>query len=154
MSYDFLIEMGWKSAAIAGAALLLATLLRSRAAADRGAVLKVAVALLLALPAIALFAPALEIETPAPAPVAAAPAAPGAFAADRDGRDSSASAPISAASSGADWDDPSLLFFLLYAGGVAMVGGRLLAGLWTLRRWTRAARDVDSPEWLAALARA
>jgi len=44
MSYDFLIEMGWKSAAIAGGALLLAAMLRSRAAADRGAVLKVAVA--------------------------------------------------------------------------------------------------------------
>ena len=35
-----------------------------------------------------------------------------------------------------------------------MVGGRLLAGLWTLRRWTRAAREVDAPEWRAALARA
>jgi len=33
MSYDFLIEMGWKSAAIAGGALLLAAMLRSRAAA-------------------------------------------------------------------------------------------------------------------------
>ena len=40
MSYDFLIEMGWKSAAIAGGALLLAAMLRSRSAADRGAVLK------------------------------------------------------------------------------------------------------------------
>jgi hypothetical protein len=35
-----------------------------------------------------------------------------------------------------------------------MVGGRLLAGLWTLRRWTRNAREVEAPEWRAALARA
>jgi beta-lactamase regulating signal transducer with metallopeptidase domain len=153
MTYDFLIEMGWKSAAIAGGALLLAALLRSRAAADRGAVLKVAVALLLALPAIALFAPALEIETPAPAPVAAAfaPAAPAPV--DAVGIEPQYASIAPAATAG-DWDDPSLLFFLLYVGGVVMVGGRLLAGLWTLRRWTRAAREVDAPEWRAALARA
>ena len=155
MTYDFLFEMAWKSAAIAGGALLLAALLRSRAAADRGAVLKVAVALLLALPAIALFAPALEIETAAPTPVAAqasaAPVAPAAF-------EPLAPAPAAEAAAldapAGNWDDPSLLFFLLYAGGVAMVGGRLLAGLLTLRRWTRAAREVDSPEWRSALARA
>jgi beta-lactamase regulating signal transducer with metallopeptidase domain len=156
MSYDFLIEMGWKSAAIAGGALLLAAMLRSRAAADRGAVLKVAVALLLALPAIALFAPALEIETPAAAPAPTSVAAPASLA--PAGLDPAAAAPAfsaaPAAASGGNWDDPSLLFFLLYLGGVAMVGGRLLAGLWTLRRWTRDAREVEAPEWRSALARA
>ncbi|HEU0134190.1 MAG TPA: M56 family metallopeptidase [Allosphingosinicella sp.] len=156
MTYDFLIEMAWKSAAIAGAALLLAAMLRSRAAADRGAVLKVAVALLLALPAIALFAPALEIATPGPAPAAmAAPAPAPAEAAALDPAVLPVAAPAAApASSGGDWDDPSLLFFLLYAGGVAMVAGRLLAGLWTLRRWTRNAVEVESPQWRSALARA
>jgi beta-lactamase regulating signal transducer with metallopeptidase domain len=155
MSYDFLIEMGWKSAAIAGGALLLAAMLRSRAAADRGAVLKVAVASLLALPAIALFAPALEIETPAsaPAPVAAevAPLESVPLAATEAVTATRAPA---ASPAGGDWDDPSLLFFLLYVGGVLMVGGRLLAGLWTLRSWTRGAREVEAPEWRAALARA
>lgn len=151
MSYDFLIEMAWKSAAIAGGALLLAALLRSRAAADRGAVLKIAVALLLALPAIALFAPALEIETPAPAPVAAAASVALEAVADEP---AAAPAYLAAEPAGGNWDDPSLLFFLLYAGGVAMVGGRLLAGLVTLRRWTRAAREVEAPEWRSALARA
>jgi bla regulator protein blaR1 len=156
MSYDFLIEMGWKSAAIAGGALLLAAMLRSRSAADRGAVLKIAVALLLALPAIATLAPALEIATEAPqaapqgAPAALSPAVPAALRA----------APVPAASAvpapaaQGDWNDPSLIFFLLYLGGAMMVGGRLLAGLWTLRSWTRSARDVESPEWQAALARA
>jgi beta-lactamase regulating signal transducer with metallopeptidase domain len=151
MSYDFLIEMGWKSAAIAGGALLLAAMLRSRAAADRGAVLKVAVALLLALPAIAWFGPALEIETAA-APAATAEAAPYAPPVAID----AAPAPANAAPppAGGDWDDPSLLFFLLYIGGVLMVGGRLLAGLWTLRRWTRGAVEVEAPEWREALVRA
>ncbi|MGZ8343558.1 MAG: M56 family metallopeptidase [Allosphingosinicella sp.] len=154
MSYDFLIEMAWKSAAIAGGALLLAAMLRSRAAADRGAVLKVAVVLLLALPAIALFAPALQIETPASAPAPAAAAAPLAAAPPTAVEAASAPAVVTAPTAGGDWDDPSLLFFLLYVGGVAMVGGRLLAGLWTLRRWTRGAGEVEAPQWRAALARA
>ncbi|HEX2762650.1 MAG TPA: M56 family metallopeptidase [Allosphingosinicella sp.] len=146
MSYEFLIEMGWKSALIAGAALGLAALLRSRSAADRGAVLKVAVALLLALPLIALFGPALEIAA------GTAPATPVLSAADAMATvpvDLATDAPAAASS----WDDPSLLFFLLYAGGVAMVVGRLLAGLLTLRRWTRAAREVECPAWRDALAR-
>jgi beta-lactamase regulating signal transducer with metallopeptidase domain len=151
MSYDFLIEMGWKSAVIAGGALLLAAMLRSRAAADRGAVLKIAVALLLALPAIALFAPALEIATPAPAPaaLAEAPAAlpPAAM-------ETATPAAVAEPAPTGNWDDPSLLFFLLYLGGVLMVGGRLLAGLWTLSRWTRGASEVEAPEWRSALARA
>jgi beta-lactamase regulating signal transducer with metallopeptidase domain len=154
MSYDFLIEMGWKSAAIAGGALLLAAMLRSRAAADRGAVLKVAVALLLALPAIALYAPALQIETPASTPAPAAAAAPTLAAPFVAIEAAPADDAMTAPAPAGDWDDPSLLFFLLYAGGVLMVGGRLLAGLWTLRRWTRCAAEVDAPEWRAALARA
>jgi beta-lactamase regulating signal transducer with metallopeptidase domain len=156
MSYDFLIEMGWKSAAIAGGALLLAAMLRSRAAADRGAVLKLAVALLLALPAIALFAPALEIETPAsaPAPVVASAPLDSAPQAAPEAAPVPAQTTLSTVSAGGDWDDPSLLFFLLYLGGLLMVGGRLVAGLWTLRRWTRGSAEVEAPEWLAALARA
>jgi beta-lactamase regulating signal transducer with metallopeptidase domain len=156
MSYDFLIEMGWKSAAIAGGALILAAMLRSRAAADRGAVLKIAVALLLALPAIALFAPALQIETPAsaPAPVAASAQRESASPAAPEAEPVTAASAASPGSPGGDWDDPSLLFFLLYVGGVLMVGGRLLAGLWTLRRWTRASAEVEAPQWLDALARA
>ncbi|HEX8655608.1 MAG TPA: M56 family metallopeptidase [Allosphingosinicella sp.] len=154
MSYDFLIEMAWKSAAIAGGALLLAAMLRSRAAADRGAVLKIAVALLLALPAIALFAPALEIETQAPVSASAVADVPPAALAPVGVEAAPAPALAAAPEAGGNWDDPSLLFFLLYAGGVLMVGGRLLAGLWTLRRWTRDSAEVELPEWRAALARA
>ena len=62
MTYDFLIEMAWKSALIAGVALGLAAILRSRAAADRAAILRVAVTLLLLLPLFSLGLPKLEIE--------------------------------------------------------------------------------------------
>ncbi len=62
MSLEFMFEMAWKSALIAGVALLLVTILRSRAAADRAAVLRVSVALLLLLPLFSLGLPKLEIE--------------------------------------------------------------------------------------------
>ena len=45
MSLDFIMEMAWKSALISGAALLAVMLLRSRSAADRGAVLRIAIGL-------------------------------------------------------------------------------------------------------------
>ncbi|HEX9954590.1 MAG TPA: M56 family metallopeptidase [Allosphingosinicella sp.] len=155
MSYDFLWEMAWKSAAISAAALAVVTLLRSRSAADRGAVLRIGVLLLLSLPVIAALFPALVIETAAPA---AAPFDPGAAAmpaaaplAAAPVADSVAASAVTTASS--DWNDPGSLFLLLYLGGLAMVGGRLLAGLLTLGRWTREARDVTDPHWLAALQR-
>jgi beta-lactamase regulating signal transducer with metallopeptidase domain len=145
MSYAFLFEMGWKSAIIAGATLLLLALLRRRPAAERGAVLRVGVAALILLPLVAVAAPALVVETPA-----AAPAAPAidlaAYLTDAQS-ETALSDP-----QGGNWDDPSILFLFLYLGGVAMVGGRLVGGLWTLRRWTKDAREVEAPEWREALA--
>ncbi|HEY0147653.1 MAG TPA: M56 family metallopeptidase [Allosphingosinicella sp.] len=156
MSYGFLLEMAWKSAAISAAALAVVTLLRSRSAADRGAVLRIGVLLLLSLPLIAVLFPALVIETAAPA---AAPLDPATFAAPAaalpalDTAASNSFASASSAQASGDWNDPGILFLLLYLGGVAMVGGRLLAGLVTLRRWTRHARPVTDARWLDALAR-
>ena len=152
MDMSFFAGMAWKSALIAGAALALAYALRSRAAADRALVLRIGVAMLLALPLIALFLPALQIvafSAPAPVPT--------------DGLGHLTDAQIAAllasvpASSPAPaptiWDDPTPLVILAYLGGLAMVGARLLAGLVTLRRWTRAARPVTDPAWVAALDR-
>ena len=69
MELSFFAEMAWKSALIAGAALGLAYVLRSRAAADRAQVLRIGVAMLLLLPLIAVALPALRIEAlPASAP--------------------------------------------------------------------------------------
>ena len=77
MELSFFAAMAWKSALIAGAALALAHVLRSRSAADRALVLRLGVTMLLLLPLIALWLPALEIvafaapephRTPSPFP--------------------------------------------------------------------------------------
>jgi beta-lactamase regulating signal transducer with metallopeptidase domain len=159
MSYAFFLEMGWKSAAIAGAALLLMILLRRRSAADRGAVLRLGVGMLLLLPLVAVAMPALVVETAPPAPVAAASDsavldAAAAYLAEAELNSPETMASSAAAQAAGDWNDPGILFALLYAGGLIMVGGRLAAGLWTLRRWTAEAREVSSPEWRGALERA
>jgi hypothetical protein len=150
METSFFAEMAWKSALIAGAALVLAYGLRSRAAADRALVLRIGVAMLLLLPLIAVALPALPIEAWA-APAAQAPAlyvpGPEAQLPQAAGAGLQPAPPTI-------WDDPAPLVLLAYLGGLLMVGGRLLAGLWTLRRWTRGARGVTCPEWLAAFKRA
>src|SRR5437868_8854057 len=80
MDLSFFVQMGWKSALIAGAALGLAYVLKSRAASDRATVLRIGVTMLLLLPLAALALPALQIEAfSAPeAPVAAAAPVPAA----------------------------------------------------------------------------
>jgi len=154
MDVSFFGEMAWKSALISGAALLLAYVLRSRAAADRALVLRLGVAMLLLLPFIALALPALPIEAwAAPEPLALAPLhyayVPG------------SELPLTAltesgpqAGAPTIWDDPTPLVLLAYLGGLAMVGARLLAGLFLLGRWTRRARPVDCPVWAEAFERA
>ncbi|HEV2746270.1 MAG TPA: M56 family metallopeptidase, partial [Allosphingosinicella sp.] len=150
MSFPFIVEMGWKSALIAGAALLLAALLRSRSAADRTALLRLAVGLLLALPAISLLFPALQVEMAVPAAPEAEPLLRSALPPPAG----AATALPAAASAQGGWNDPGILVALLYGGGLLMVALRLTAGLWTLRRWTRAASELACPEWRAALERA
>jgi beta-lactamase regulating signal transducer with metallopeptidase domain len=151
MSLEFMIEMAWKSALIAGVALALVAVLRSRAAADRAAVLRVSVALLLLLPLLSLGLPKLEIEAWAAEEIAALPdmttyAAP----------ETVSHAPsLAAAPAGPTiWDDPTILFLILYFGGVAMLAARLGTGLRTLSRWTAGAREVDCTEWTDAFERA
>ncbi|MDQ8755987.1 M56 family metallopeptidase [Sphingosinicella sp. LHD-64] len=147
MELSFFAEMAWKSALISGAALAFAMLLRSRAAADRAMVLRIGVAMLLALPLIVLFLPALEIVA------FAAPAAPALPSAAYAGLSLADLGTLPPAAEPTIWDDPTPLIVLAYLGGLVMVGGRLVAGLFMLHRWTRAARDVTCPEWQAALDR-
>ena len=137
MDVSFFVQMGWKSALIAGAALGLAYVLRSRAASDRAMVLRIGVTMLLLLPLAAPelastynYVPGPEVQ---PSYVQAADPQP-------------AAAP-------SIWDDPTPLVLLAYLGGLLMVGGRLLLGLFMLRRWTKGARDVTDPDWLAAFAK-
>jgi beta-lactamase regulating signal transducer with metallopeptidase domain len=161
MDVSFFVQMAWKSALIAGAALALAYVLRSRAASDRALVLRIGAAMLLALPLIAVALPALPIEAWA-APEAASPAAAAlppvadpAYVPEPEL--ARAGVPAAAAvepPAPTIWDDPTPLVLLIYLGGLLMVAGRLLAGLFMLRRWTRDARAVTCPEWLAAFDRA
>jgi beta-lactamase regulating signal transducer with metallopeptidase domain len=150
MTFDFLVEMAWKSALISGAALAVTAALRFRPAGERSAVLRMAVAMILALPLIALLLPALPVVTQTIHETA--PAAPTALAA-LDALPQTAAAAVPATGAGA-WDDPAPLLEWLWLGGVVMVVLRLLAGLWTLRRWTRSASGPDRPEWIEALANA
>ena len=148
MDMTFFAEMAWKSALIAGAALGLAYALRSRAPGDRALVLRIGVAMLLALPLIASLLPALEIVA------FPAPEAPPSFAAlTPEIQRAILTAAPAAVPEPTIWDDPTPLVILAYLGGLAMVGSRLLAGLFTLARWTRAAREVTCPEWLNAFDR-
>jgi beta-lactamase regulating signal transducer with metallopeptidase domain len=146
MSFAFFWEMSWKSALIIGAALSLAALLRSRSPADRAAILRLGVSLLLLLPLIALLLPALQIETPAET---LAPLPPEAYALQDAPVEIAPLQPVPATI----WDDPSSLIAILYLGGLLMVASRILGGLLTLRRWTRAARPLTDPIWLAAMER-
>lgn len=168
MDMSFFGEMAWKSALISGAALALAYVLRSRAAADRAVVLRLGVGMLLLLPVISLALPALRIEAwrapaaTAPAPVQASRRAFVPAPMDLGTLALPELAPAAAfpAEPGRQpgpptiWDDPTPLVLLAYLGGLAMAGARLLAGLVLLRRWTRAGREVECPHWRAALAAA
>src|SRR5205085_3865795 len=169
MDMSFFVQMGWKSALIAGAALGVVDVLRSRAASDRAMVLRIGVTMLLLLPLAALALPSLQIEAfsaPEAPAVATAPAAAPATATAPAAASTYAyvpgpelqpstvqAAPPQPAAAPSIWDAPTPLVVLAYLGGLLMVGGRLLLGLFMLRRWTRDARVVTDPDWLAALAR-
>lgn len=145
MTPDFIVEMGWKSLLISGAALAMLALLRSRSAADRATLLRLSLVLLLALPILSLSLPSLVVEEPAP------PAMLKPFL---------AVAPVHVLAG--DAESPALPFALrgedlvmtAYLAGVFLVTARLLLGLFALARWTRLAHPIADPQWRAALERA
>jgi beta-lactamase regulating signal transducer with metallopeptidase domain len=147
MSFDFLVEMAWKSALISGSALTLASVLRGRSASERAALLATAAALIVALPLAALLLPALPVVTSTVHEAALPILSPAQLAA------LAAAAPATAAAPGA-LDDPAPLLELLWAGGAAVLLFRLLGGLATLRRWTAAGSEIACPAWRQALERA
>lgn len=135
---DLLIGLGWKSTAIAGFALFVSHAVPRLAASERVMVLRAGVAALLMLPLFALAMPVLELAV-LPAQQAVAAANP--------------IAPVEAV--GPVATDPSLLPFdwvsWAYGIGVALLLLRLIAGLVTLRRWTRAAVPPRDLRWSEAL---
>jgi beta-lactamase regulating signal transducer with metallopeptidase domain len=150
VSLDFIAEMAWKSLVISAAALLLLALLRSRSAADRATVLRLAVLLLLALPLLSVALPALVVEEPRP-PAVLQPILPPPTGPAADGAAPRAlPAPVAAVPAVEVGD----LVRAVYLLGLSLILARLAAGLWTLRRWTRRAQPVHDPAWRAALVRA
>ena len=130
MELSFFAAMAWKSALIAGATLMLAQGLRSRAAADRAMVLRIGVAMLLLLPLIATWLPALEIvafAAPEPSQPTSYNIPPELYFAAAAGGQLPAAEPTI-------WDDPTPLVILAYLGGLAMVGSG--AGSWPPARAT------------------
>lgn len=151
MTIEFLAQMAWKTAAIAAGALALAALLRGRPADERAAVLRAAFVLILALPLLALLLPVLPVVAFAAPEASALPST--IAAADLAGALPAASADTALAAAPAQssvLDDPTPLILLAWLGGFAMVMARLLAGLWTLRRWTVTGEEVECPMWRAA----
>ena len=160
MSLEFLMEMGWKSAAICAVTLALLYALRSRSPADRAAVLRLSVLLLLLLPVVSLGLPKLEIEgwaETAPAPVAEAlppVALPASLPFEVESPATALAAEPMHLEPGTAVLSLGLSILVLYAAGLALVLARLLAGRWTLRRWTAGAEDPASPAWIDAFQRA
>lgn len=147
----FFLEIAWKSTVVAAIGLLLLGLLRHRSAADRVFLLRLTIFLLLALPLVAAFGPALEVEQPealAELTVAQRERLPAA------GDAPAAPAPVAAGVSGQPGADWPMALLALYGLGVGAVLSHLASGIWTLRQWTRAARPVVHPLWGAAQERA
>lgn len=136
-----LIDLGWKSALIAGAALLANRTMRGRPASERVFLLRLAIAMLLALPAAVALVPALDLAvlpaTPATASVQSVPA--------------SVLAPVALSGQPARSGlDAAMLVAALYLVGAAALLLRLGAGIVTLARWTRRGTPVADPQWQAA----
>ena len=152
MDVSFFGEMAWKSALIAGAALALGYVLRSRAAADRALVLRLGVAMLLLLPIIALALPALPVEAWA-APEPAMQAAPIFYNPGPELPLTTLAALEPPPADPGVAADPAMFLLAAYLIGLALVAARLLAGLVMLGRWTGTARAVECPHWQAAFER-
>lgn len=150
MSLDFLFDMAWKSALIAGLGLALLFLLRRRSATDRVAVLRATVLLLLALPVIAALGPNIAVENPLPIEAEATPALAGA----QTERSLADSPSLRAVAEQATLEIPWLPILLgLYAAGLLSILGRLGAGLLTLRSWARRATPLREFNWRIAFDR-
>lgn len=138
-----LIDLGWKSALIAGVALAGAQALDGRSAAERVLLLRAALAALLALPLFAIALPVLELALlpaarEAALPLTAIPA--------------TASMPALVVPTQPAGPDADAIVTALYMAGVAFLLAHMAIGVWTLRRWTRSAEASRDPAWCAAIA--
>jgi beta-lactamase regulating signal transducer with metallopeptidase domain len=133
-----LISLAWKSALIAGLALIAHAAMRRRPAAERAALLQATLLAQFALPLFALLLPALDLAwlpvqalAPTQAPVVLA-------------RVQSATAPSFA------WENAALTLYCAVSAALLL---RFAIGVGTLGRWTRSARPVIDTRWQEAAER-
>ncbi|MDQ7813971.1 M56 family metallopeptidase, partial [Brevundimonas sp.] len=145
MSAELFVGLLCKSGVIAGAGLLLSALPGFRAATDRVDVLRAAVCVLLALPLLMAFGPALQLQLLPAAPVesvmAVAPVWQGSVT------------PVEGLSLSSTLRPPSPMEILagIWIVGALVVSGRFALGVLTLRRWTRSGAVVSDPAWTRPL---
>jgi len=131
MSLTLLFELMIKSGMVAVIGLALSMLLHFRPAADRVDVLRATVCLLIALPVLMAVAPGLEIPLLPASAVDSTEQTPAIWA--------GAVGPVAGVSLSGSLlrPSPGEVLVWAYALGAALVIGRFLLGVWTLRRWTR-----------------
>ncbi len=138
MTWILLISLLVKSSLVAGAGLICSRTM-TRRPVERVDILRGAVCLLLALPAIMNMLPPLELALlpPLPAePVVALPV--------------TSAAPVEL-DPNPWWMSAGAITGGLWLLGAALIGGRLAVGLNTLERWTRKGAPVTDPAWLAPI---
>ncbi len=143
MSAALLVALLVKSSVIAGLGLALSHLVVRRAE-DRVEVLRATACLLLALPVLMAFGPALSLAL-LPAAEQFAPPPPALWSGDLR--------PVEGVTVSGSLFLPSLgqTLALVWTLGAVIVAGRFAAGVWTLSRWTEAARPVKSEAWTGTL---
>ena len=149
MSIELVIELAWKSLAVAALALIALRLLRRRSAAERALVAHLGIAAILLLPLAAWLVPELRFAAPpavAEAYQAVAPA-------------TTAEATVAARADPAVADPPPTMRWLDMAAYAYLLPAALLlmltlTALLRLHRLRRRAEVVVDPRWLTALAAA
>lgn len=138
MSTALLVALLAKSSVVAGLGLALSHLVAHRAV-DRVDVLRATVCILLALPVLMTFGPALSLALLPEAAQAAPP--PALWSGDLH--------PVEGVTVSGSLLLPSLgqTLALAWTIGALIVAGRFAAGVWTLSRWTGAGKPVKSEVW-------
>jgi len=149
MDAHFLLEMAWKSAAISAGVWLLLQTARGHSPAQRSRLILIGLAFVAALPVLSLLLPPLEVNV-GTVTEAAAPATLTSFATGQE--------PASITTLPQPVPSPVIslnqLIAILWLAGAAAILLRLAVGVLTLRRWSTAAAEVDTPAWTSALRRA
>lgn len=149
MSIEWLVELGWKSALLAGATLALLALARGRSAAEKALLGDAGLLSLLLLPFALAWLPRFAVA----APPVLAPAINSVAQAQVTAVPDALPAAVATAENAAaiDWNAVALALYLLPALALAL---GLLVGIVRLRQLYSRARVVEDSRWLRALASA